>query len=165
LLTLSFFGLGKAAAFLGKGFLFLAKTMLLNPIGWLVAGVAILIKGFMDLRNGNDTLAASFASSFQSIFDAAKNLVSSLSAVIRSFIGLRSILQPILDIFLIPTRLTLTAIAIAFDFVTIAINELVIRLTMFSRRTKEAGNETGLFTGILNSLGKGISFVTGLLER
>jgi hypothetical protein len=111
----------------------------------------------MDLRNGNDTLAASFASSFKSIFDAGKNLVTSLSAVIRSFSGLRSILQPILDIFLIPTRLVLIAIAIAFDLLTIGVNKLSARLTMFSRRTNEAGNETNIFLKILNSLGEGIS--------
>jgi hypothetical protein len=56
------------------GMLVFFKVLLTNPIGWLAIAVGLLIKGFMDLKNGNDTLAGSFASSFGSIIKSVRGL-------------------------------------------------------------------------------------------
>jgi hypothetical protein len=85
----------------------------------------------MDLKNGNDTLAASFASSFSSIFNAFKNLFSSLMAIVGAFVKLTSVLKPLLVIFLLPTLVILQAISLAFDILTLGINSIVIGLSKF----------------------------------
>jgi hypothetical protein len=56
------------------GMLVFFKVLLTNPIGWIIIAVGLLIKGFMDLKNGNDTLAGSFASSFGSIIKSVRGL-------------------------------------------------------------------------------------------
>jgi TP901 family phage tail tape measure protein len=66
------------------GMLVFFKVLLTNPIGWIIIAVGLLIKGFMDLRKGNSTLAASFASSFKSIGNLVKSVFNAFMSLFKA---------------------------------------------------------------------------------
>lgn len=150
----------KSTLTLTKGFIGLAKVMLLTPIGWLAIGIGILIKGFMDLKNGNDTLAASFASSFSSIFAVTKNLFSSVMSLLGAFTGLSKVLKPIIGIMLLPLLTVLTGLSLAFDTITFLVNKAIVQIERFTNWIKQVSSESKLFTGVLNILKDAVEGVT-----
>lgn len=80
----------------------------------------------MDLKNGNDTLAASFATAFKGFGESIKNLVKMIGTLIRSFKNTISVAAPLLRIILIPIEVSLGQISILISLLTIMINKLTM---------------------------------------
>lgn len=119
-----------------KSFIGLAKTILLTPIGWIAAAVFILIKGFRDLSEGNDTLAATFASSFTGILEAVKVAFSSIMDFVRALLTIGTNFGILKNVFFLPFMVVLKSFQVILDFITIVINLFSLSLIHLTDRLK-----------------------------